>query len=234
MFHVTVSRGLIAVASIAMLASCAGRAIGDIVYFDNSAAQFAWDESYYLGGFHHGTSLDITLPPTQSGEATPYSLQSYSEVFFTSGQLVTTSLTPDAPNVSIARGPHTLVNSPGPYSGFVDPAVAYSAQALIGPTVPNGSWGVDADVDWRSLTLDISLIGGHAFVGVLLQLPDGTHYGFIDLVDNGYNHNPSFTPIGWGWETTPDVPIPAGAVPVPASLVCLAATAMCVRRRRRA
>ncbi|MBC7773633.1 MAG: hypothetical protein H7210_14150 [Pyrinomonadaceae bacterium] len=232
MSHRAVSRRFTA-ATAALLAGCAGPAVGDVVYFDNSGGEFVWEESWFFGDFHHGTSLDITLPPSQSGEATPYSLQSYSEIYFTSGQLVTTSLTPDQPgNVTVARGPETFVN-PGPWSGNVDPAIAFAAGDPIGPAVPGGTWGANADVDWRSGIQDVSLIDGHAFIGVCLQLPDGPHYGWIDLVDNGYNAGRSFVALGWAWETTPNTALPAGTVPGPAALACFAVAGVSALRRRR-
>lgn len=219
---------------VAAIGVCAGPVCGGIIYHDNAAGRFFWQESYYLAGFHHGTSLDITLPPTQSGEVTSYSLQSYSEVYLTSGQTVTTSVAADGAGASVGQAPRIIVNSPGPYARFVDPATAYAADAGIGPTVPGGTWAAYADVNWRSGPTDVSLIGGHAFIGVRLNMPDGLHYGWVDLVDNGYYGAPSFSALGWAWETTPNTPLPAGAIPGPATLAGIATAVIALPRRRRA
>jgi hypothetical protein len=225
--------GFVAVASAAVLVSIAGDAAGSIVYFNNSGGQFVWQESFYLAGFHHGTSLDITQPPSQSGEITPYSIHSFSESFLTSGETVTTSLRADASTVSVSQAPRILVNTPGPYARFVDPPVVYAVGELVSASTPNGDWDSYADVNWRSSQTDISLINGRAFVGVKLEMPDGPHYGWIDLIDNGYYASPSFVAAAWAWETTPNTPLPAGMVPGPGSLVCLMMAGMRVAQRRR-
>jgi len=209
-------------------------AAADILHFDNSAGQFEWVESFVLNGnFMHGSSLDLTQGPSQSGEQTPMSLLAYTEIFFTSNQLVNTSIEPNDPSVMrIARNPEVLIDL-GPNSDIVFPVTTYALGVPIGPSVPNGSWAVSADVNYRSGAINVSLIGGRAFVGIRLQLADGIHYGWIDLLDQGYNTNPSFLPLAWAIETTPNTPIAAGVIPAPASIACLGVLSLTAGRRRR-
>lgn len=218
----------------ALIGAGGGAAHADVLYFSNAAAVFTWEESYDVNfQFFHGTSLDIMLPASQTGELAPFGMQAYSETYFTSNQLVTTRITPDvAGNVTVARGPDVLIPN-GPWSGFVSPAISFASGALIGPDAGGGTWDVNADIDYRTGQITGSLINGRAFVGITLHMADGPHYGWIDLIDHGYNDLPSFVPVAWAWETTPHTPIAAGVVPGPSGVVIVAGGMAMLRRRRR-
>jgi hypothetical protein len=210
-------------------------AAADIQYVDNSAGQFVWDSSYdFNGEFFHGTSLDISLDASQPGDSSVRSFMSYSETFFTSNQLVTVSMRADLPgDVKVARGDDLFLDF-GPWSDTVSPPIVFSPGALIGPGAGGGAWYDDADINYRSGQNTGSLIGGRGIVGIRLELPDGIHYGWIDLQDNGYHGEPELVPLAWAWETTPGVPIPAGLVPAPAGAGVLAMLLIASSRRRRA
>jgi hypothetical protein len=215
------------------VALAAAPSSADIQYVDNSEGQFVWTESFHiLADFHPGASLDLTLDASQSGAPTARSFSAYSETYLTSNELVTVNVQADpAANVRVARGETIFLNF-GPWSGNVYPAVTFTEGTPIGPDIGAGTWELEADIDYRSGQNSASLIGGRAFIGVSLELPDGVHYGWIDLQDNGYNANPSLVPLAWAWETEPGVPIPAGVIPAPASAMVLGAALIPLRRRR--
>jgi len=223
-------------ASVALVAGTASAAHASIQYFNNAGGAFVWESSTFFSEFIPGTFLDITQPPSQSGAQTPFSIQSFSEPLFFSRQFVTTTLVADdASRISFARGPHQIMHPLPDIAGECDPAVALASGVMIDGDVPGAAWSDYADVNFRADMIDQSLIGGRSFVGVKLHMADGVHFGWIDLQDNGYNANPSFVPLAWAYETTPDTPLPAGVVPAPGTLSLLALTAapLLARRRRR-
>ncbi len=104
----------------------------------------------------------------------------------------------------------------------------------------------DPNFDWRSNDLGYALIvlvlstgstsdfNGRGYVGLEFGLPDGTHYGYFDL-DAGPGF-PAATLYSWGYETTPGMPIVAGAVPEPGTvaltLLGVVALTFAARQRR--
>jgi len=104
----------------------------------------------------------------------------------------------------------------------------------------------DASFGWRSNDLGPALIvlvlstgstsdfNGRGYVGLEFGLADGIHYGYFDVdARPGF---PSATLHGWAYETTPGVPIVAGAVPEPGSvwlsLLGVAVLTFAARHRR--
>lgn len=76
-----------------------------------------------------------------------------------------------------------------------------------------------------------SIPTGLISVGVRIVLPDGIHYGFVDL--ERFTSSPSefrrYRPVYWGYETVPNKPI--GFVPAPAGVMALSAIGLVARRR---
>ena len=108
----------------------------------------------------------------------------------------------------------------------------------IGETPPSGSeWWVD-----RSAFSAWNNLGGigywippdvTGYFGVQFQIDDGTHYGWVYL-DNSWGSAGGGEIYGWAYETTPYMPITAGAVPEPTtiSLFCMGSLLLLIRRNK--
>jgi len=107
-------------------------------------------------------------------------------------------------------------------------AVGVDAGTLIpsGPAFRVGPW-VDGTLYGYPPLLPEGLA---THLGTRMTLPDGLHYGWIEVVRTG----DALDALAWGYETEPGVPIAAG-VPEPGSLALLAfgAAGLASRRRRR-
>jgi len=101
------------------------------------------------------------------------------------------------------------------------PVASLSAGFLVGLNLNDSSvaWGAN-DLGAYLIVLVLSEgsstdFNGRGYVGLEFGLSDGIHYGYFDVdARPGF---PSATLHGWGYETTPGMPIIAGAVPEPAS-----------------
>lgn len=71
------------------------------------------------------------------------------------------------------------------------------------------------------------------YVGLKLSIDGETHFGWIGVVRGGRD-GIELDAFAWGYETTPDTAIAAGAVPVPGTLAALAFGAGALGRRSRA
>lgn len=80
---------------------------------------------------------------------------------------------------------------------------------------------------------DEQLSGGDQtdFVGVALELGDGTHFGYVEVLSSGFNGG---TIVSFAFESEPNTPIIAGAVPEPSLrlLALLGGFVFLFRRRR--
>ena len=84
----------------------------------------------------------------------------------------------------------------------VDSALNYTT----GGAVMYGNGGVGGGPGWGGSSAWGSRkgFGGQGFVGFYLDLPDGRHYGWVDV---SFTYRPYFMGIhGWGYETTPYLP----------------------------
>lgn len=65
------------------------------------------------------------------------------------------------------------------------------------------------------------IMGQRAYIGVEFDIDGATHYGWIDI--SVANLAPGAVIYGWGYETTPGLPILAGAVPEPSTILLISA-----------
>ena len=72
--------------------------------------------------------------------------------------------------------------------------------------------------------------GGRYFCGVGWRQGDGFHYGWMELQGVG---GTQMSILAWAWESTPNVPIAAGAIPEPSALLLLAGASVVLTSRRR-
>lgn len=87
----------------------------------------------------------------------------------------------------------------------------------------------NAEGSWEFLPITST-----SFIGIQLTLPDGVHYGFVEVevYDSspfgGFQH--AYRPISWGYET--DVGVPVVIVPAPGAALALLGAGLTTRRRR--
>ncbi len=99
-------------------------------------------------------------------------------------------------------------------------SVGYWPTGVSFPLNPDGSPGLGP------------LVPESGYLAVLFSLPDGIHYGWVEV---GVYPNSSLGFLrSYAWETTPNTPIFAGSVPEPGRMVLLLAGvfALVYRRRR--
>lgn len=74
--------------------------------------------------------------------------------------------------------------------------------------------------------------GGARYAGLVLNLPDGPHYGWAQ-VSTSFVDPISFTLVDWAYESTPNMAIQAGALPEPAPLALVLLGGLFLARRGR-
>jgi len=124
-------------------------------------------------------------------------------------------------------------------SGFVigsnlsDTSVAWASSDILGGYVDPGEQSFAVIVLCLSTGCSTDFRNQRDFIGLEFRLPDGIHYGYLDLFAGTYA---GISLHGWAYETTPGMPIVAGAVPEPGipSLLGLGAALLILRRRGRA
>jgi hypothetical protein len=136
-------------------------------------------------------------------------------------------------NVLPMAGNNIMSVPSGPVSYWAYPVAA--GQSVGSVPIGSGVWAYDPTPGiLLGACVDIGCSGFFThdfvgFVGVEFLLPDGLHYGVIEiegLEGNGLVRS-------YAWETTPNTPIIAGA-PEPGRVgLILLAMLLCVRRRRR-
>jgi len=136
-----------------------------------------------------------------------------------------------------ANASNRLVYRVEPPPNLGGPVASLPGGLLIASNLTDSSvaWGSSVGYGYYGL-ISVLISGsstdfnGRGYIGLEFGLPDGTHYGYFDL-DAGPGF-PAATLYGWAYETTPGVPIVAGAVPEPSSLWLLVAAGLagaCIR-----
>jgi hypothetical protein len=118
---------------------------------------------------------------------------------------------------------YLIVPSPPPnIGGFVAPV---QGGYEIGSASGNSELDWFGNDDFAMLGVWVSTgTGGYfpgqrAYVGVELGIDGATHYGWIDIYVSDLG--PGALIYGWGYESTPGMPIIAGAVPEPSTIVLM-------------
>ncbi len=211
----------------AILCSAAA-AHADLVTFDNSAGVFNWRP--FALQQQPGLYLDVTLPPTQSGSATPLSI----------GWSRGTQSTSDggAPHGMSAEASARVVRSTvpvwAPLYNFGNQTVAlYPPQDFqAGPSIGLGlNWQQSATLGWYYGLFggDHWIVGSGFDMGLELIMNDGVHFAFAEFALRNGTYGIQYQPTRWGYETTPNVSV---TVPAPAAWLVIGA-GWCVAPRRR-
>ncbi|MCK6477295.1 MAG: hypothetical protein L6Q35_10735 [Phycisphaerales bacterium] len=206
---------------------------GSVVVFDNSDNQFFWEIGIKPIGAAEipGTFLDITQPPSQSGERRPGTLGKWyrpnessdsAAVRYLIGELdVQTARTTDLVKIK--------------WSDDFPPYHVWATRDYL----PGEHVGEDARWDTESpyffhepfsssLDEGASAVGDPAYLGVRVKMADNQwHYGWIYFTEYKW-------PAMWAYETEPNTPI---QVPVPGPSIGMSAMVgvfgLCSRRNRK-
>jgi hypothetical protein len=202
-----------------------------VVTFVNTGNAFDW-VPYTLSPPHAGANLDVTLPATQAGSATPLSIHwnHYQQSVSDLGVVHTLNC---SASVLLARSTavqHILITTSAPQYVDLYPPLDFPAGSSVGP---GANWQNTADLGWHLLTEHYT--AGEAFtMGLQLSMADGAHYGYARFVlaqSQAYPTLTQYEPTEWGYETSPGVPL---VVPAPGAAALLVALPFAVARRRRA
>ena len=210
----------------AAYATLAGTAAADAVRFDNDGSFAAVNNI-----------LDITRPAASQAGGNPYALTG-TEVRFAYGyDVYSPYYTQSYSTIQAGAGVATRSNP----SLFVK---AFDAGDLIGGSesfLAGGRTMYELYVNCWDIYYgggctnqypgDFISDGTVQYAGVLLDIAGQMHYGWVGVVHNGSSYD--FDVVAWGYETTPNTPVAAGA-PTPSTLAGLAlgAAAFSGRKRR--
>lgn len=197
-----------------------------LIQFDNSALTYRW----FLGGLDQ-YFLDITTDIAhQPGEFEPIRARSIiqdprpSSGNLTAGQtsLVGQGAVTFAMGADFDRGPAGILAAPAQVApgDFIGPSFTYASSVYVGHVQPLMGFGVP-----ESQVLTTS-----GFIGVRLELADGTHYGWVHIIGTLAARSWTFDADRWAYETTPDAP---ALVPAPATLAAGAFSLLLMNLRRR-
>jgi hypothetical protein len=201
-----------------------------VVVYDNSDGTFGWQIGLRdLSGIQrYGTYLDITQPPTQSGEKRPGTITKWYRANSSSSEPAYRYVdgeggveTAETTNIVKIIWNDEILN--------VYPARDYQAGEAVQST---DRWGDQSTYYWHlpfssDLTTGTPGISTDAYLGVRVKMADNQwHYGWIRFID--YR-----TPIAWAYETEPNVPI---QIPVPSpgiASISLVLSGIVLRMRNR-
>lgn len=211
----------------ASIVCCVAGAHASVVTFLNTGNVFNWRPNALQQP--PGLQLDITLPATQSGDATPYSIfwtrgyPSGSDVGVTHDMGCSASARVVRSTVGVEA---QLFSGGGPY--YVYPPQDFLSGTTIGPGL---TWQNTATLGWLRFDLGEHWVVGSAFtMGLQLTMSDGVHYGYGNFVLTSGTYGTQYQPTSWGYETSPGVPV---TVPGPGGLGAVALGVTAALRRKR-
>ncbi|MCC6426199.1 MAG: hypothetical protein IT435_05205 [Phycisphaerales bacterium] len=212
-----------------LLAGVIAQAGAAVVVYDNSDGTFFWQLGIHdFGTDYPGTFLDITQPPTQSGEQRPGTLAKWYFPNWSSDEPAIRQLVGEA-GVQIART-DDLVILPWDDSQVASfPVRDYQSGEMV-TSAASWRWGAPYFFHLPfSFSLDegTPAIGDPAYVGVRVMSADNQwHYGWIYFTEYAW-------PVMWAYETEANVPI---QIPVPGpgvgAGVCVCGLGLSSRRHR--
>ncbi len=188
---------------------CETPSLGGVVTYDNSAGTFFWQLSIrdVDGTPYPGTFLDITQPPTQSGEQRPGSLGKWYRPNQASDEPALRQLICES-GVQVAKTTDYKFISWEDQVFVVKPIRDYTAGETV---ATSDNWVVGETYFYHlpfsySLEEGTSAIGDPAYLGVRVKMADNQwHYGWIYFTQYAW-------PTMWAYETEANVPI---QIPVP-------------------
>lgn len=205
---VTLAKLLVACGTLG--ASAAIPAAGDLVTFDNSEGQFVWQFRLDHPSDVPGNLLDLTRSPAEQSDADPALGFSYlfRESVSSSTEIVAHSIV-GADDGMIARDSQAII-----VHNQLHEATLHLATRFHAPIGPTENWRPDADTTWYSYSDGLHpMLGQTCTVGIRLNLADGVHYGYINLVWRPWSVDPPvphstgmYQPAYWGYDNEPDTP----------------------------
>ncbi len=213
-----------------------GLAKAELRVFDNTGWAFQWNRSYNLPGpgANRGDGLDITLPATQSGAMTDFTLLINGYQPTTSNGVTSSTISQETALMRVAND-GAQFTGPGPQGPVtVRGARTYQVGESVGPSA---SWFFSATVGYYSFaTGEVRVLGDSAVIGVQLNMSGAMHYGWVWLewdAQTPWGNRLQYRPTMWAYETAANTPalvtIPA---PGAGSAVMLVAACAGIRRRR--
>lgn len=193
------------------------------IEFDNRTGEFPWmfigviifSDSEPEGGTGFFDFLDVTQPPTQSGDEKLQHTMSYSiavtEWSATEPINETTHAVAPLPDMHIARG--EIVSLPNPIFGSIDQFTAprrfeygeeVGAEEAFGSTLP-----VIRSVTMFDEFSRWEWVETHGVMGLQFFIDGQLHYGWLELRPERNTEGGIFRylPARWAYETTPNTPI---------------------------
>ncbi len=214
--------GAVAACGVVAAASAAN---GAIVRYVNDGT-FVWEADDPFNGVF-GTGLDVTQGPDQSGDLTDRTIGWNPADPVTSGDVASAPVF-GAADVRVVRSFEEVVviGEFGDENPF-NPPEEYEDGEAIGP---GENFQSSATMFAFGFAIGyFPFLGDEGTIGLEIDLPGGTHYGYVELEWTGTG-TLGYQPTALAWETEPGVAI---VVPGPASVATAIALAPLVLRRRR-
>ncbi|MBX3392560.1 MAG: hypothetical protein KF787_07920 [Phycisphaeraceae bacterium] len=198
-----------------------------VVVYDNRDGEFLWELSViYDSSEYPANFLDITQPPSQSGERRPGTIGKWYRPNITSSGWGTRFLRGESGVETAKTSDWVMINWNG-NDYLLQPTREY----LSGERVQSSDhWNIASTyfyhLPWTwDLTKGTPAISEAAYLGVRTRIAGRWHYGWILFTEYKW-------PAMWAYETTPDTPIEI-PIPAPGAACILLAGSMLITRRRR-
>ncbi len=183
------------------------------IVFADPAHQFAWTPSLYQSSslIHLGQGLDVAMGPAQPGAATTRTFL-YAE---TSANILGGFFPDQMHHVRPLAGARLALDeailAPLPAALLVLTPRLFQPGDLIGPAEHYVDQPVILTFDSVSFGIEILWAMERSVLGLQLTLPDGVHYGWLELeaVRTPGNAFQRYRARRWAWESAPNTPIAA-------------------------
>jgi len=132
---------------------------------------------------------------------------------------------------------YLITPSPPPNIGGAVAALDEGFLIASGSTNEYLRWFGDDHDYWSTLMSQLSsgregeFWGVRAYIGIEFEIDSAVHYGWIDV--QGHSSLPNLTVYGWAYESTPGMPIMAGAIPEPSALSLIGIGAIAILYRKK-
>lgn len=222
----TVPRTHLLAGAVAFCLSASSNAVASLIEFDNSALTWRW----FTGGLDNyflDITTDVAHQPVSGDMVRPHSMiqdPRPSSGNLTPGQ---TSLGGQAASsfalgALFDRGPAGSLQGPAQLGvgDVVGPSLTYGQVVYVGSVRSNFGQGEPPS----------QVLSTTGYIGVRLQLADGTHYGWVHVIGTLSGRAWNFDADRWAYESIPDAP---AIIPSPSVLAVLGIGSFAASRRRR-